>query len=130
MNASGTIDLPCKDSVAVTVSRLESVLQAKGFAVFARIDQAEEADSVGLTLRPMVLLIFGNSKAGIPVIIKHPSIAIDLPLKALVWESADGKAWITYNSPEFLQQRHGLPLPPFEPIATILQAVAQDSPIK
>jgi uncharacterized protein (DUF302 family) len=125
MNATGIIDLACKQPVAETASKLESLLKSKGIRIFARIDQAAEAKAAGLTMRPMVLLIFGDPKAGTPLMIQHPSIAMDLPLKALVWESADGKVWLSYNSPEFLQQRHGLATPPFGPVWNLLQAAVQ-----
>jgi uncharacterized protein (DUF302 family) len=125
MNTTGIIDLPCKQTVAQTADKLEALLESKGLKVFARIDQAAEAKAVGLTMRPMVLFIFGNPQAGTPLMVAHPSLAMDLPLKALVWESAEGKVWLSYNSPEFLQQRHGLPSPPFVPIGNILQAAAQ-----
>jgi uncharacterized protein (DUF302 family) len=125
MNSTGIIDLPCKRPVAETVERLESLLKIKGMTVFSRIDQAAEAAAVGLSLRPMVLVIFGDPRAGTPLMNEHPSIAIDLPIKALVWESADGKVWLSYNSPEFLQQRHSLPAPPFTAIGTLLQTVTQ-----
>jgi uncharacterized protein (DUF302 family) len=125
MNTTGIIDLACKHPVAETVDRLESLLKAKDMKIFSRIDQAAEAKAVGLTMRSMVLLIFGDPKAGTPLMNGHPSIAIDLPLKALVWESADGKVWLSYNSPEFLQQRHGLDLRPFEAIGNLLQSATQ-----
>ena len=125
MNTTGITDLACKHSVAETVERLESLLKAKGMKIFSRIDQAAEAKAVGLTMRPMVLLVFGNPAAGTPLMIQHPSIAMDLPLKALVWESADGKVWLSYNSPEFLQQRHGLETPPFAAIGNLLLAATQ-----
>src|SRR5215469_835619 len=125
MNATGIIDLACKHSVAETADRLESLLKAKGIKIFARIDQAAEAKVVGLTMRPMVLVIFGNPQAGTPLMVQHPSLAMDLPLKALVWEAADARAWLSYNSPEFLQQRHGLETPPFVPLGNLLQAATQ-----
>jgi uncharacterized protein (DUF302 family) len=125
MNHTGIIDVACQDSVALTVARLESLLKARGLKIFSHIDQAAEAVGVGLAMRPMVLLFFGDPKAGTPLMNRYPSIAIDLPLKALVWESADGKTWISYNSPAFLQQRHGLEKPPFEPLGQLLQAAAQ-----
>jgi uncharacterized protein (DUF302 family) len=124
MNIPGLVELPCKDSVAVTVSRLESLMKAKGLKVFSRIDQAEEAKLVGLTMPPMVLLIIGNPKFGIPFMLQHPSTAIDLPIKALVWERADGKVLLTYNSPEFFQQRHRLSEPPFTAITDLLKSAA------
>jgi uncharacterized protein (DUF302 family) len=125
MSTTGIIDLSCGRSVAETVDRLESLLKAKGIKVFSRIDQAAEAKAAGLTLRPMVLLIFGDPKTGTPLMNRYPSIAIDLPLKALVWESADGKVWLSYNSPEFLQQRHGLEARPFEAIGNLLKTATQ-----
>jgi uncharacterized protein (DUF302 family) len=125
MNTTGIIDLACARSVAETADRLESLLKSKGLKIFSRIDQAAEAKAVGLEMRPMVLVIFGNPTAGTPLMVQHPSLAMDLPLKALVWESVDGKVWLSYNSPEFLQQRHGLGAPPFVPIGNLLQAAAQ-----
>src|SRR5580692_9554933 len=122
MNTTGITDLPCKSSVAETVAKLETLLRAKDMKIFARIDQAAEAKAVGLEMRPMVLVIFGNPKAGTPLMLQHPSLAMDLPLKALVWESTDGKVWLSYNSPEFLQQRHGLETPPFQPVGNLLLA--------
>ena len=125
MNTTGIIDLPCIHPVAKTVDRLESLLKAMGLKIFARIDQAAEAKAAGLTMRPMVLLIFGDPKAGTPLMNRYPSLAMDLPLKALVWESADGKIWLSYNSPEFLQQRHNLEAPPFGALAKLLEAATQ-----
>jgi uncharacterized protein (DUF302 family) len=124
-NSTGITDLPCKHSVSETVSHLESLLSSKGIKTFARIDQAAEAQSVGLALRPMVLLIFGDPKAGTPLMNRYPSLALDLPLKALVWESADNKVWLSYNRPEFLQQRHRLEGPPFGALAGLMEAAAQ-----
>ena len=128
MSATGIINLACELPVIGTVDRLEALLKAKGIKIFARIDQAAEAQAVGLTMRPTVLLIFGDPKTGTPLMNRYPSIAMDLPLKVLVWESADGKVWLSYNSPEFLQQRHGLDAPPFGGLAVLFQAVAQ--PVK
>ncbi len=107
-NGAGIVELACSHSVAEIVDRLESLLKAKGIKIFARIDQLAEARTAGLTMRPTVLLIFGDPKAGTPLMNRYPSIAIDLPLKALVREAADGTVWLSYNSPEYLQQRHGL----------------------
>lgn len=127
MSNPGIIDLVCKGSVAETAARLETLLKTKGLKIFARIDQAAEAAAVGLIMQPMVLLIFGDPKTGTPLMNRYPSIAMDLPLKALVRESPDGKTWISYNSPEFLQQRHGLEKRPFEPMEQLLRAAAQPS---
>ncbi len=125
MNATGIIDLPCKYPVAETVGRLGSLLKAGGFTIFSRIDQAAEAEAAGLTMRPMMLVIFGDPKTGTPLMLRHPSLALDLPLKALVWESADGKVWLSYNSPDYLQQRHGLDARPFGPVEGLLQAATR-----
>jgi uncharacterized protein (DUF302 family) len=125
MNAAGIIDLACKQTVAETIDRLETLLHAKGITIFARINQAAEAETAGLIMRPMVLLIFGDPKTGTPLMNQYPSLAMDLPLKALVWESVEGKVWLSYNSSEFLQQRHGLATPPFGAIGGLLQTAAQ-----
>jgi uncharacterized protein (DUF302 family) len=122
---TGIIDLHCKYPVSETVDRLESLLKSKGMKIFARIDQAAEAKAAGLEMRPMVLLIFGDLKAGTPLMNRYPSLAMDLPLKALVWESADGKVWLSYNSPEFFQQRHNLEAPPFGTLAKLLEAATK-----
>jgi uncharacterized protein (DUF302 family) len=126
-NANGIIDLACNRSVLETADRLEALLKTKGIKVFARIDQAAEAKAVGLTMRPTVLLVFGDPKAGTPLMNQHPSLAMDLPLKALVWESAEGKVWLSYNSPEFLRQRHGLDSRPFEAIGNLLRTATQEA---
>jgi uncharacterized protein (DUF302 family) len=95
-------------SVDDAISRLEHAIAGAGMKIFARIDQAQEARDVGLTMRPAVLLLFGNPKAGTPLMIARPTVAIDLPLKALVWEDDSGATWLTYNTPALLEQRHGL----------------------
>lgn len=105
---NGLVAKPSKYSVAETIDRLEKVVKAKGITVFARIDHAGEADKVGLKLRPTQLLILGNPKTGTPVMIAAQSAAIDLPLKALAWEDANGKVWLGYNSAEYLKQRHNI----------------------
>ena len=96
-------------SVPETLRRVESLLQEKGLAIFCRVDHSGEAEKVGLKMHPTQLILFGSPKAGTPVMVASPTIAIDLPLKALVWEDAGGKVWISYNSPEYLQQRHNVP---------------------
>jgi len=103
----GMIDLPSPYSVPETMARLESILKEKGVTVFARVDHTGEAAKVGLTMRPTQVLIFGSPKGGTPLMIAAPSVAIDLPLKALVWEDESGKVWLSYNTPEYLQLRHG-----------------------
>jgi len=121
--ALGIIDLVCKHSVPDTVDRLEAALLARGIKIFAQIDQAEEARAVGLAMRPTVLVIFGDPKTGTPLMNHHPSLALDLPLKALIWESAEGGVWLSYNSPDFLQERHGLESRPFAAVESLLQTV-------
>jgi uncharacterized protein (DUF302 family) len=106
---SGIIDTPSSHSVDETVERLKEILQAKGITLFALVDHSGEAEKVGMKMRPTKLLIFGNPKAGTPVMLAAPTSAIDLPLKILIWEDAQGKVWVTYNSPVYLQERHSLP---------------------
>jgi len=106
---NGIVDVPSKHSVDETVDRVKNLLQSKGIALFCLIDHSGEAAKVGLKMPPTKLLIFGSPKAGTPLMLASPSIAIDLPLKILVWQDANGKAWLSYNSPEYLQERHHLP---------------------
>jgi len=106
---NGIIDKPSNHSVEQTVEKLKNILQSRGVALFALIDHSGEAEKVGLKMPPTRLLIFGNPKAGTPLMLAAPSTAIDLPLKILVWEDDEGKVWISYNSPEYLQKRHGFP---------------------
>ncbi len=96
-------------SAETTVERLKNILQSKGSTLFAVIDHSGEAEKVGMKMRPTKLLIFGSPKAGTPVMLAAPSIALDLPLKALVWEDSEGKVWVSYNSPEYLKERHDIP---------------------
>jgi uncharacterized protein (DUF302 family)/uncharacterized membrane protein len=105
----GIIDVPTTHSVEQTVEKLKRLLQSKGVALFALIDHSGEAEKVGMKMRPTKLLIFGSPKAGTPLMLAAPSIAIDLPLKILVWEDGGGKVWVSYNSPEYLRGRHALP---------------------
>ncbi len=106
---NGIVNKPGSRSVDQTVEKLEAMLRAKGVALFALVDHSGEAAKVGMKIRPTKLLIFGNPKAGTPLMLAAPSSAIDLPLKILVWEDELGKVWISYNSPQYLQQRHGFP---------------------
>ena len=105
----GIIDKPSNHSVEQTVDRLKNILQSKGVTLFALVDHSGEAEKVGMKMPPTKLLIFGSPKAGTPLMLAAPSSAIDLPLKILVWEDAQGKVWLSYNSPEYLQKRHGFP---------------------
>jgi uncharacterized protein (DUF302 family) len=106
---NGIVNLPATRPVDQTVARIEALLREKGVKLFAIIDHSGEAESVGLKMRPTRLLIFGNPKAGTPLMQAAPSIALDLPLKLLVWEDPGGQVWISYNSPAWLQRRHSLP---------------------
>ena len=105
----GIIDKPSHHSVDQTVEKLKNILQSRGVALFALVDHSGEAEKVGMKMPPTKLLIFGSPKAGTPLMLAAPSIAIDLPLKILVWEDTGGKVWVSYNSPEYLKDRHGLP---------------------
>jgi uncharacterized protein (DUF302 family) len=105
---NGIISQPSPYSVTETIDRLAAILQAKGITIFARIDQQTEAEKVGLNLCPTQLLLFGNPQAGTPLMVAAPTIALDLPLKALAWEGADGEVWLSYNDPNYLKQRFSL----------------------
>jgi uncharacterized protein (DUF302 family) len=125
---NGIIDVPSNHSVDETVERVKGILQAKGITLFALVDHSGEAAKVGMTMPPTKLLIFGSPKAGTPLMLAAPSIAIDLPLKILVWEDSQGKVWVSYNSPEYLKERHGLPadLVPNIAVVEVLAAKAAE----
>jgi uncharacterized protein (DUF302 family) len=108
MAAQGLTTLRSSYGPKDTMNRLEAELRAKGMTVFARIDHAAGARAVGLSLRPTEVLIFGNAKAGTPLMQSVQTIGIDLPLKALVWQDSSGDTWLSYNDPAWLAQRHGL----------------------
>ena len=105
----GIVTIPSHHSVDETVNKLKTILQSKGVTLFALVDHSGEAEKVGLKMPPTKLLIFGNPKGGTPLMLAAPSVAIDLPLKILVAEDAQGKVWISYNSSEYLKERHDLP---------------------
>ena len=107
--SNGIVNELSNHSVDDTVERLKAMLQASGAVLFGLADHSREAEKVGLEMKPTKLLIFGNPKAGTPLMLASPSTAIDLPLKMLVWEDAAKRVWISYNSPEYLQKRHGFP---------------------
>lgn len=108
-NENGLVHVASARSVPETLKNLQTTIQGRGLKIFALIDHSGEAEKAGLTMRPTQLLIFGSPKAGTPLMVAAPTLAIDLPLKALVWEDTDGKVWVSYNSPDYLQQRHGIP---------------------
>ena len=109
MPVNGMVHIRSHHSVQETLQRLESIFSTHGLTIFCRIDHSGEAEKVGLKMPPTQVLIFGSPKAGTPLMVASPTIAIDLPLKALVWEDADGTAWVSYNSPQYLKQRHNVP---------------------
>jgi len=115
----GLVDLPSNHSVEETVERLTGILKAKAVTLFALVDHSGEAEKAGIKMRPTKLFVFGNPKAGTPVMLASPSSAIDLPLKILIWEDANDKVWITYNSPIYLQERHNIPPELLQNIAVI-----------
>jgi uncharacterized protein (DUF302 family) len=119
----GIVKIPSHHSVDETVDKLKTILKSKGVALFALVDHSGEAEKVGLNMPPTKLLIFGNPKGGTPLMLAAPSAAIDLPLKILVAEDAQGKVWISYNSPDYLKERHGLP-DNLVPNIAVVQALA------
>ena len=106
---NGLVHLASPHSFADTQSRLEEIVKRKGLTILARIDHSGDAAKAGLKMQPAHLLIFGNPKAGTPVMVAAPTAAIDLPLRALVWEDDKGAVWLTYNSPAWLKERHAIP---------------------
>jgi uncharacterized protein (DUF302 family) len=125
---NGIVDTPSNHSVDETVEKLKSILQDKGITLFALIDHSGEAAKAGMKMPSTKLLIFGSPKGGTPVMLAAPSIAIDLPLKVLVWEDSRGKTWLSYNSPEYLKKRHGVPddlVKNISVVGALVQQVAQ-----
>ena len=124
-SGNGIVTIRSNRSVDETVQKLQEVLQSKGVKLFALVDHSGEAERAGMQMRPTKLLIFGNPKGGTPLMLASPSIAIDLPLKILVAEDTQGKVWISYNSPEYLKERHGLPPDLVQNIAVVETLAAQ-----
>ncbi len=122
---NGILSVASPYSVGDTLDRLEGILKSKGNLVFARIDQQREAEKVGLALRPTQLLIFGNPSAGTALMAASPGIALDLPLKALAWQDDQGRVWLSYNSPDYLKQRHHLDEELAERIAGVGALIAE-----
>jgi uncharacterized protein (DUF302 family) len=123
---SGLINVPSNHSVDETVAKLKGILQSKGITLFALIDHSGEAAKAGLQMHPTKLLIFGNPKGGTPVMLAAPGSAIDLPLKILIWEDGRGRAWVTYNSPAYLQKRHNIPAE-LLPNLSVIEALAKSA---
>lgn len=116
---NGIINKLSNHSVEQTVEKLKNILKSKGVTLFALIDHSGEAEKVGMSMRPTKLLIFGSPKAGTPLMLAATSIAIDLPLKILIWEDSQGKVRVSYNSPDYIMKRHGLPQEFLQNIAII-----------
>src|SRR5436305_9691353 len=124
----GIINIPSNHSVDKTVEKLKEILEAKRVTLFALIDHSGEAEKAGMRMFPTKLLIFGSPTAGTPLMLAVPSIAIDLPLKILIWEDIQGKVWVSYNSPAYLHGRYNLPPELMQTIAgveTLAAAVAE-----
>jgi uncharacterized protein (DUF302 family) len=125
---NGLIHLRSPYPVPETLKRVESAVQSHGLTIFCLVDHSGAAAKAGLEMHPTQLLIFGSPKGGTPLMLASPTVAIDFPLKALVWEDADGKIWLTYNSPDYLQQRHNLPenlMKNISGVGAVLQAAIQ-----
>lgn len=125
MPEDGLIQVASRYSVDETLKRLESILAQRGVQVFAFIDHSGEAEKVGMKMPPTKLLIFGNPKGGTPLMLVAPTLAIDLPLKTLISEDNGGKVWVTYNSPEYLRDRHRVPENLIKNISVVGALVAQ-----
>src|ERR1700723_1217888 len=106
---NGIVRIASKHTVDETVEKLRGILQAKGVMLFAMVDHSGEAAKVGLPMPPTKLMIFGNPKAGTPLMLAAPSIAIDLPIKILIWEDSQSRTWASFNDPAYLQERHNVP---------------------
>lgn len=122
--SSGIVNEPSQYSVEETVKKIESILKSKGITLFALINHSKEAEKAGMKMPPTQLLIFGSPKAGTPLMLASPSIALDLPLKILIWEDSKGKVWLSYNSTEYLKDRHDLPenlLPNIEVVGKLIK---------
>ena len=128
----GIVRIPSQHTVSATTDRLEALLKAKGVMVFARIDFSGDAGRVGLTMRAEQMLIFGNPKAGTPLMVAVPTVGLDLPLKALMFEDADSRTWIAYNDPQYIVARHGIAAGLSANLAAVtplLKRASDDSPL-
>lgn len=121
----GIIRIRSQHSVEVTIDRLQGLLKQRGIPVFAHIDFSGDAARAGLQMRAEQLLIFGNPKAGTPLMVSAPTAGLDLPLKALVWEDEDGSSWIAYNDPQYIVRRHGLEAPLAANLAAVVPLLEQ-----
>jgi uncharacterized protein (DUF302 family) len=121
----GVVQLPSQHSVAATIERLETLLKARGILVFARIDFSADAARAGLRMPAQQMLIFGNPKAGTPLMLAAPAVGLDLPLKLLAWEGSDGKVWAAYNDPMYIVQRYRLPADFTANLAAVVPLIEQ-----
>jgi len=120
----GVVSIASPYSVAETLQRLTDAIQAKGMALFARVDHSNEAAKIGLQMQPAHVLIFGAPRGGTPLMVAAPLLALELPLKALVWQSADGQVWVSYTDPTYLANRYGVPANLAPNIAGATQMIA------
>lgn len=123
---NGLVHVSSSHSVPETLKRVEEIVSARDLSILARIDHSGDAAKIRLSMPPTELLIFGNPKAGTPLMVASPTLAIDLPLKILVWEDGGGKVWMSYNSPEYLQQRHNIPSSLLKNISGV-QAIVEEA---
>jgi uncharacterized protein (DUF302 family) len=107
--SSDVFDVTSSYAVTESIDRLEALVRQRGLIVFARIDFSGDAARAGLALRPMLALLFGNPRAGTPLLAMQPRVGLDLPLRALAWEGEDGIVRLSYDAPEWIAERHGLP---------------------
>ena len=124
-NGKGIVDVASKHTVDQVVERLKAILEQKGVTLFALVDHSGEAEKAGMKMNPTKLVLFGSPRAGTPLMLAAPSVAIDLPLKILVWQDSAGKVWVSYNAPEYLKERHGLPPELMKNIAVVEALVAK-----
>ncbi|WP_277189128.1 DUF302 domain-containing protein [Caballeronia sp. BR00000012568055] len=117
---NGIVTIAAAQSAAITADKLEALIRERGLMLFARIDFAGDAARAGLTMPASQLIVFGNPKAGTPLMQAVPTSALDLPLKILVWEDADGRAWLSYNATDYLQARHGLDADLMKPVSGVV----------
>ncbi|SAK80313.1 camphor resistance protein CrcB [Caballeronia glebae] len=125
---NGVVTIASAHGAVATADKLEALIRARGLMLFARIDFSGDAARAGLAMPPSQLLVFGNPRAGTPLMQAVPTAALDLPLKALAWEDADGRAWLSYNAPDYLQARHGLDaslMQPVSGVAALAEAAAR-----
>jgi uncharacterized protein (DUF302 family) len=130
VSTDGLISLRSVRGPHDTLARLENAIKARGLTVFARIDHAQGAADAGLTLRPTLLVIFGNARGGTPLMQAAQTLGIDLPLKALVWEDAGQVTWLSYNDPQWLAARHGVAVAvagPVQALTGVLAAIATEA---